>query len=261
MPSSRRAAGPLDVYLLPSVIGGGLGDVAEVHSAGRWLAGAGFRVWVFRRPGHTWSRGMPGPFRWPPEVPRPVGSGPRALTVSSQFGVTCAPARSEPLGRAGEWAREVAELEDLYGTENVLHLSLEEFARTLTSAQQVDEREREGGVPSRHRARGRGSRRHVAGAREAHELYRKFRAFGRPNLLTLFPTFVPVAAFTREFPEAIQIGPIWPYGAGPSPRKSRRDRTLLWVREPLDIVPSRTGGPGRPRGYRSWRAPPPAGSS
>ncbi len=221
--------GSLEVYLLPSVVGGGLGDLAEVHSAGRWLSSAGFPVRIFRRPGHPETAQGLGPFDWPPITPRPLRRSTRALTVAAQFGVTCAPGRNEPLGRPGEWAGEVAALEDAYGRAQVLHLSLEEFARTLTSRQQVEEREREGGVPSRLR---RVRRPRSAQIRQAHELYRKFRAFDRSNLLPLFPTFAPVRAFAREFPEAVQIGPIRPFGVPPRRRGSRPGRRVVWYASP-----------------------------
>src|SRR5579871_6410139 len=70
--------GSLEVYLLPSVVGGGLGDLAEVHSAGRWLSSAGFPVRIFRRPGHPETAQGLGPFDWPPITPRalPAGTSP-----------------------------------------------------------------------------------------------------------------------------------------------------------------------------------------
>lgn len=249
---------------MPSVIGGGLGDLAEVHSAGAWLLDAGFPVRIFRRAGHTWPGRRSGPFDWPLEVPRPVAAAARAVTVSSQFGVTAAPARDEPLGRAGEWAPEVEDLEAAYGPDRVLHLSLEEFARTLTSRQQVDEREREGGVPARRSRAPRDGRSRASLAREAHDLYRKFRAFDRPNLLTLFPTFVPVPAFRREFPEAIQIGPVRPHGLRPPVRRPHRGRRLLWYASPSSSERLLTGilsglresGPGARLLVRAPRALP-----
>jgi hypothetical protein len=232
MPRSRASRADLDVYLLPAVVGSGWGDLAEVHAAGQWLSKAGFPVQIYRPPEHRWPRGLPGPFDWPRQVSRARGGAPRALTISSQFGVTCAPGRDEPLGRAGPWAPEVAALEAAYGADAVLHVSLEEFARTLTSREQVDEREREGGVPSRVRAGRRGTLGRRSQEREAHELYRKFRAFDRPNLLTVFPTFSPRTAFHREFPEAVQTGPVPPYGVGRARRRPHRGKHLLWYASP-----------------------------
>jgi hypothetical protein len=232
MRSRPGAPGRLDVYLMPSVIGGGLGDFAEVHSAGRWLSDAGFPVHIFRRSGHAWPRGLPGPFEWPRGVRRPRQAAPRALTVSSQFGITAAPERDEPLGRAGDWAGEVEALETAYGAERVLHVSLEEFARTLPSARQVDEREREGGVSARSRAAGRRSPARASAVRQAGALYRKYRAFDRANLVTLFPTFSPVPAFTSEFPEAVQVAPVRPHGVSSSGLRRRRGRTVLWYASP-----------------------------
>ncbi|MCI4362647.1 MAG: hypothetical protein L3J77_05605, partial [Thermoplasmata archaeon] len=91
-----------------------------------------------------------------------------------------------------------------------VHVSLEEFARTLTSLDENEERWREGGVASRGADRHRRTDRFRHDAREFHRAYREFRGFDRPNLLHLYQTFRPRAAFAREYPEAVQIGPIWP---------------------------------------------------
>lgn len=215
----------LDLYVLPAVVGSGLGDLAEIEAAAATLRAAGYRPRLLRIAPKL-PRGLPGPFRWPPverSVRRRAG---RALTLTSQFGVSCAPRRPGPLGAPGPWAAEVAAIEASYGRDAVLHVSLEEFARTLSARQQVDERYREGGArPPRAGAR-RGRE-----VREMRGLYRRFREFDRPNLLTLFPTFVPDTAFTREFPEAIQVGPVVRPGTRRRAARGAR-RRILWYASP-----------------------------
>ncbi|MCI4357481.1 MAG: hypothetical protein L3J95_03820 [Thermoplasmata archaeon] len=227
----RNRATGVDVYLFPAVVGGGLGDVTQVRGAGERLLRAGFPVRVFRSRG----RSLPASattlladsgFRWDRS---PVRAHARALTISSCWGVSAAPARDEPFGRAGDWARECEQLESSYGASNVVHVSLEEFARTLTSREETVERYREGGrrisEVRRHLASARGR----AEVREFHDMYRKFRAFDRPNLLHLFATFHPSVRFAREYPEAVQIGPLWP--ARPTmlrPAAHGARRTWLW---------------------------------
>jgi hypothetical protein len=48
--------------------------------------------------------------------------------------------------------------------------------------------------------------------------FRRFRGFDRPNVLHLFATFEPNRRFGREFPDAVQAGPL-------GPRLSRSGRT------------------------------------
>ncbi|HUI38514.1 MAG TPA: hypothetical protein VLY85_02675, partial [Thermoplasmata archaeon] len=137
-PREREATGqdPLDVYLFPAVVGGGLGDIEEVLLAGRVLAGRpGVRLLLFRAPGRPLPPNVEGPWDWPPthRVDRPDPRSPRALTVSAEWGIAAAPQRPEPYGRAGPWALENEAVEDAYGRDAVLHVSFEEFARTLTS--------------------------------------------------------------------------------------------------------------------------------
>jgi hypothetical protein len=166
---------------------------------------------LYRRPGERLPVGVE-PRRW--ELPvrrvgriRPRSS--RALTLSFDWGVTAAPERPGPLGRAGPWSEEAAAIERAYGTDRVLHVSLGEFARTLGSRRQVAERYREGGKPTRW------IRTHLAGPRgraeaaTAHALYRRFRGFDEPRVLHLFPTFGRASSFSREFPEAVPTGPLW----------------------------------------------------
>ena len=208
----RSGPGGLDVYLFPAVVGGGLGDIEEVLLAGRRLARAGFPVYLFRRPGRPLPRSVEGPWEWPRAMRRvaapPARRAPRALTVSAWWGVVAAPARDEAYGRAGAWAEECRAVEAAYGPGRVLHVSFEEFARTLTSREQTAERWREGGRPLREvRQRVRRARAEIAAFAAA---YARFRAFDRPEVLHLYPTFSYAPAFHREFPEAVQCGPFWP---------------------------------------------------
>jgi hypothetical protein len=212
---SRSTTGPLaavDAYLLPAVVGGGLGDIEETLAAGRRLARAGVRVRLYRSPGLALPRSVDGPWDWPPleRVDRLIPRGTAALTVTPAWGVSAAPSRPGAYGRGGPWEKEAAAIEAAYGAERVVHVSLEEFARTLTPTEENLERFREGGVPARaigarlRAARGSGE---VARFRSA---FRRFRAFDRPNVLHLFATLRPDPAFGREFPEAVQTGPLWP---------------------------------------------------
>jgi hypothetical protein len=161
---------------------------------------------------------------------------PRALTISAEWGVSAAPERPEPLGRAGPWAWESAAVERAYGAGSVLHLSLEEFARTLTSAEESFERFREGGVPVRAipaRLASASGREDLARFRAA---YRRFRGFDRPNLLSVFATFRPSTAFAREYPEAVQTGPLWPGRARARPHTPRARVEWLWYASPASAA-------------------------
>jgi hypothetical protein len=219
MTGRARPRPGVDLYLFPAVVGGGLGDIEEVLLAGRRLAPRVGRPVLFRRPGRPLPRSVDGPFEWPPLRRRsaPAGTAPRAVTLSAWWGVSAAPAREGPLGRGGPWSEECAAVEAAYGRGNVLHVSFEEFARTLTSRAQTVERWREGGVPLRTiraRLRRRGTRAEIA---EFHDAFRRFRAFDRPDVLHLYPSFLPARAFRREFPEAVPCGPFWPAPVRPPP--------------------------------------------
>jgi hypothetical protein len=222
-PASRKRGGRrtgLDVYLMPAVVGGGWGDIAEVLDAGRTLAAAGYPVTLYRAPNRPLPPSVDGPWDWRGIDHRSAlaPSSPRALTVSPNWGVSAAPDRPGRLGRGGVWSWESAELERTYGSERTLHVSLEEFARTLPSLQENAERWREGGASA---AKIRILRQQAGFRRDAnefHDAFRTFRAFDRPNLLHLFQGFGPTPAFSREFPEAVQVGPLWPF---PPPSRTR----------------------------------------
>ncbi len=227
----RARRGGVDVYLLPAVVGGGLGDIEEVLAAGRRLAGAGFRVRLYRPADRPLPPSVEGPWSWPTlaRVDRVVPSARAALTVSPAFGVSAAPSRPGPLGRPGPWADEAREIEAEYGTARTLHASLEEFARTLSSLEETRERLREGGVPSRaipERLRGARREREVETYRAAFE---RFRAFDRPNVLPIFATFAPSRRFGREFARAVQAGPLWPRTYRRRRRFGRSGRHREWV--------------------------------
>ena len=219
---------------MPAVVGGGIGDVEEVLCAGRALAREGATVLLYRRPEALLPRGVDGPWAWPPHrrTSRIRPHARHALTVTPAWGITGAPARDEPLGRAGPWTQEVADVERAYGPDRTVHVSLEEFARTLTPRQETRERWREGGVPARQ------ARRLLAGPRRDRELssyrraFRRFRAFDRGNVLHLFAGFLRSEGFAREFPEAVQTGPLWP-GRGPARRRPpRSDGPWVWYASP-----------------------------
>lgn len=231
-PRSRPAPG-VDIYLLPTVVGGGLGDIEEVLAAGRHLERAGFALTLYRRAGRPLPRSVDGPFDWPAHARRSRilqrGRARAAVTVSPCWGVSATPTRPERYGRGGAWEEECADIEHAYGPEHTLHISLEEFARTLTSWEETTERYREGGFRSR---RIRALSRTAKFAREVeqfHEAFVRFRAFDRPNLLHLYATFRPSRTFAREFPEAVQCGPL---SSGRPFSEHRRERTTSpqgWV--------------------------------
>ncbi len=248
---------------MPAVLGAGAGDVAEVLAAGRHLRRAGFSLTLYRRAGRPLPPGVVGPWAWPPHA-RATALRPRgraALTLSSSWGVTAAPGTPGPLGRPGPWSEEAAEIERAYGHRATLHVSLEEFARTLTSRRGNLERLREGGVAGRAAA---GTERD-----EFARAYRRFRAFGTDNVLHLFPTFRYDRAFAREFPEAVQTGPLWRRGAPGRPGRPRRGgRDWVWYASPASaerIAPAVADGLGRGapaarlriRSPRAWRTVPP----
>ncbi len=228
----RRAPPRVDVYLQPAVVGGGLGDIEEVLAVGRRLARQRFPLFLFRAPGRPLPPSVDGPWDWPRvrRVARAVGTADRAVTVTPWWGVSAAPDPAERPGAPGPWSEETARIEAAYGRDRVLHVSLEEFARTYTSRQQTWERWREGGTRSRRipeRLRGVRGRKEVEAFRRA---YRAWRAFDRPNVLHLFPGFAPSRAFAREFPEAVQLGPLWPFPPAPrAPLRRTADGRRRWV--------------------------------
>jgi len=151
-PSTDRAAPTrgVDVYLFPAVVGGGLGDIEEVLAAGRYLAAAGFRPTLYRAEGRALPQDVDGPWEWPPvERRRSIDRrGAAALTLAPSWGVSAAPSRPVRFGRGGPWEVECRNVEAAYGPDRTLHVSLEEFARTLSSREETRERFREGGVPA-----------------------------------------------------------------------------------------------------------------
>ena len=236
--SAPPPRGGLDVYLLPAVVGGGLGDIAEVLDAGSALAIAGFAPVLYRPTDRPLPAAVDGPWDLS-RVGRRKSIEPtakRAMTITPSWGVSAAPERPGRLGRPGPWAREASEIEDLYGAEGTLHVSLEEFARTLTSPDENEERWREGGVASRGADRLRRTDRFRNDAREFHRAYREFRGFDRRNLLHVYQTFRPRAPFSREYPEAVQVGPIWP-PRRPAAGGGRVNRsTWIWYASPSSSV-------------------------
>ena len=202
--------------------------------AGRVLRQAGFPTYLYRAPDRPMPRDVDGPWdlrgirRTEAIVPR----APRALTVTPNWGVSAAPDRSGPMGRGGVWAGEANAVETVYGSDRTLHVSLEEFARTLTSAEENAERWREGGRTAREVARLRRGARFRRDAARFHREFRRFRGFDRPNVLHLFQTFHPRAAFTREYPEAVQVGPIWPDLGGAQGRRTRAPSEWVWYASP-----------------------------
>ena len=171
------------------------------------------------------------------------------MTLSAWWGVSAAPPRAGPLAGLGPWSEESAAVEAAYGAGNVLHVSFEEFARTLTSREQTFERWREGGVPLREireRLRRPGTAGEIA---EFHAAFRRFRGFDRADVLHLYPTFLPSRAFHREFPEAVACGPFLPEPVRPAPPP--RPRRWAWYASPASSVAAasiaRHWEPGRPR--------------
>lgn len=228
MTSGRRDRGRprVSIYLLPAVVGGGWGDIEEVLAVGRQLIARGHRVRYYRSAGHPPPRGLPGPWRWPrcdrPKSPGPPGTP--ALTVTASWGLSAAPEENGP------WSLEAREIEAAHGPRGTLHVSLEEFARTLTSREAEAERLREGGVPRRSIRPGPSFERQ---SRFFHRAYGRYRGFDRPRVLHLFPTFRPDRAFAREFESAVMTGPIPadPPGPGRS-RATPGERRWLWYASP-----------------------------
>jgi hypothetical protein len=232
MTSSRRGRGSLDIYLQPAVVGGGLGDIEEVLAVGRRMSRLGWTPFLYRRAGRPLPKSVEGPWGWP-SVCRVRRLAPRALhalTVTPWWGVSAAP-DPERSGPPGAWSLETGDIEATYGRGQVVHLSLEEFARTLTSREQSWERWREGGAAVRTISRRLTGISAARDLRKFHSEYRKWRAFDRPNVLHLFTGFHPSRSFAREFPEAVQSGPLWPESV---PGGSRRilHRRWIWYASP-----------------------------
>ncbi|MCI4349484.1 MAG: hypothetical protein L3J93_04640 [Thermoplasmata archaeon] len=229
------ASPPLDVYLFPAIVGGGLGDIEEVLLAGRILGRAGFSLYLYRDRGRSLPRDVAGPWQWPRVQKRrsPARRASRALTIAPMWGVSAAPARPGPLGRPGPWTRESDAIERAYGADHVVHVSLEEFARVLTGLEETRERFREGGVPAR-KISGRTARARAEGELlRFRAAYRSFRGFDRANVASIFATFLPSRRFAGEHPEAIQAGPLWPERSpSRSVRSLRRRREWVWYASP-----------------------------
>jgi hypothetical protein len=224
----------VDVYLLPAVVGGGLGDVEQVLSAGRHLARAGFLPTLYRTGGRPLPPGVDGPWAWPAlrRGSRLRPTAPVALTIASSWGLTAEPPGPGAARRPGPWSAEVAEIERAYGPDRAAHVSLEEFARTLTPRAETVERFREGGVRSR------AIPARLDGARKAGEIasfeaaYRAARALDRPNVLPLYTTFRRSPSFARAFPETVQAGPLWPGLFRRSGRRARPGGPWVWYASP-----------------------------
>ncbi|HKV89981.1 MAG TPA: hypothetical protein VJQ43_02160, partial [Thermoplasmata archaeon] len=128
--------------------------------------------------------------------------------------------------RGGPWSAEAAEIEAAYGADRTVHVSLEEFARTLPARSENTERFREGGVRQREIRQRRTDPEFDRETEEFRAAFRRFRGFDRPNVLHLFTGFHPSRAFAREIPEAVQVGPLWPIHR---PRRSRSGDGRSWV--------------------------------
>ncbi|MGI0156433.1 MAG: hypothetical protein ACREDE_09940, partial [Thermoplasmata archaeon] len=160
-------------------------------AAGRALARCGARTILYRRPEHRLPPSVDGPWEWPPitRCDRLVPRAPAALTVSAAWGVSAAPSRGGPYGRGGPWELECRDIERAYGRGSVLHVSLEEFARTLRSSAEDRERLREGGVPHRALSARLSRSRRTGELQRFRAAFAQFRAFERPDVLHLFTTF------------------------------------------------------------------------
>ena len=125
-------------------------------------------------------------------------------------------------------------MEHAYGPASTLHVSLEEFARTLPSSAENRERLREGGVPRRALSARLARSRRSGEVDEFRAAFRRYRAFDRSNVLHLFATFRTDPAFAREHPEAVQTGPLWPRRGplAPAPSRRRGGREWVWYASP-----------------------------
>ncbi|MGI0070549.1 MAG: hypothetical protein ACRECT_00485 [Thermoplasmata archaeon] len=240
-------------------------------AAGRALARAGYRLTLYRRRGRPLPRSVDGPWSWPALVrsDRVRPSAPAALTVSAAWGVSAAPAREGPYGRGGPWELECQDVERAYGPDSALHVSLEEFARTLSSSGEDRERLREGGVPARALAGRLARSRRVGDLARFRTAFARFRAFDRPNVLHLFATFRVDRGFAREFPAAVQTGPLWPRRFRRATGRTKGGREWVWYASPasaeriaVDVVAGLEAAEPPVRLYvrtdRRWSLPPPA---
>jgi hypothetical protein len=235
-PPGGEARPGLEVYLFPAVLGGGLGDLEEVDTAARHLARQGWPLLLYRANGRPLPRGAERGARavLVHRIGRLRPRAPRALTLSMDWGVTAAPERPGALGRPGPWASESDEIEQRYGPGRVLHVSLGEFARTLTSREQLAERYREGGRPLRWIRDWLSTSSAKREIEETHRLFARFRAFDKPEVLHLFPTFHDPTGFRREFSSAVPTGPLWgePFQSVGRPRT----RSWLWYASPASAA-------------------------
>ncbi len=224
----------VDVYLLPAIVGGGLGDVEEVLAAGRHLARAGFPCRLYRSGGRPLPPGVDGPWDWPP-VRRSATltpTGTLAVTIASSWGITARVRRREGERSRGPWTEEAEAIERRYGADRTVHVSFEEFGRALTPRAATAERFREGGV----RAREIPAR--VAAASDLGEIaayeaaYRDARALDRANVAHLLTTFCRDPAFAKAFPEIVQTGPLWPRRYPRRRASPRPSEEWVWYASP-----------------------------
>jgi len=101
----------------------------------------------------------------------------------------------------------------------------------LPSSLENRERFREGGVPARALPDRLSASRAAGEVDHFRDAFLRFRAFDRPNVLHLFATFRRNARFAREFPAAVQTGPLWPHRYRPR-RTPSGSGHVVWYASP-----------------------------
>jgi hypothetical protein len=233
------------LYLMPSRIGRGWGDVSELARFARALSRTSRTVaWV---PPTAIPRSDPrvepvDPARTPLPFPplqrwsQPRGKG-SAVVLITWWGVTGRRVDEQGRPLPGPWASTLEVVRAHHGRDRTLVVSLEEFASARTAREVLTQMlwssgERAQEVPA-----------HLSGPEGTEFLeryrraYRTYRGLSAPHVLHVVTSFRFDEGAWREFPEMLQVGPAW----GHPPRRaftvtSGRWR-ILWYASPPSSLP------------------------
>ncbi len=220
VPSAPPAREPdrIPIYILPARIQAGWGDIVEMSRACEWLAGPQTHLLHLRRktcgrdqnfredprtvPIDPGTVDLPG-FRDILEVDHPEGTG-RAVVLVPWWGLTCRQkARGGPPRPKGIFFDTLTRIAEQHGRENVLVLSLEEFASNRDSRTARREALRQAGLPPDPRNATDGA----DWVRRYHRAFEAARGGRDPRVLHLFGAFAEDRSAGREFPFTVCIGP------------------------------------------------------
>ncbi len=233
---------PLPIYIMPSRIQQGWGDVAEIARASAVLHRAGFPLYSLEPPREGDAAPprkdprvelrSPRDERWlgfPPvrRLARPIGKG-RAAILITWWGMAGRRSDREGSPVPGPYAPAVESIVAAHPPGAVLILSLEEFAFSAGSRESSRESFRQAGWTE---ARGERHLRTPEGRRRIGRYHRAFvtaRGGDAPEVLHLVGTFAANPAGVREFPFLVEVGPYAISRRRPVPPRSSPRREVLW---------------------------------